>query len=199
MNIPKLPKVDSVETGQEMLQRIQAEMAQLENSMDSESESEGQCEVTAQESKNAKKGSGKKRKTRAEKREARQKRDKRRKKQDQKNQQQQNQQQLPTVTTSIEDPGLQRAAEAACTNDQVRNELIHLEEQLAAGNERPGIGLGKYICPNVWEHRTHNGARLFVRKFENGKRLVIVGKSGKSTKNQKFVINRVKEIYGKKS
>ena len=56
----------------------------------------------------------------------------------------------------------------------MQKDVNHLEEQLAKGNDNPGIGR-KPICKGVIE---------------------ILAKSGKKKSNQQFVINRLKEIYG---
>jgi hypothetical protein len=92
-----------------------------------------------------------------------------------------------------EDPGLIREAEKACKNKDVQEDGNHLEEQLAKGNDNPGVGC-KYICKGVIEHRGKNGGRLYIRKVDD--RIEIVGKSGKDKKNQQAVIKRLKEIYG---
>ena len=91
-----------------------------------------------------------------------------------------------------EDAGLVRAAQDACKNADVQKDVNHLEEQLAKGNENPGIGR-KSICKGVIEHRGKNGGRLYVRESDNG--IEILAKSGKNKSNQQFVINRLKEIY----
>ncbi len=93
-----------------------------------------------------------------------------------------------------EDPGLVRAAEEACKNSDVQKDVNHLEEELAKGNENPGIGR-KPICKGVTEHRGKNGGRLYVRKLDDNE-IEILAKSGKKKSNQQFVINRLKEIYG---
>jgi len=93
-----------------------------------------------------------------------------------------------------EDPGLVRAAEEACKNMDVQKDINHLEEELAKGNENPGIGR-KPICKGVIEHRGKNGGRLYVRESDDNE-IEILAKSGKKKSNQQFVINRLKEIYG---
>jgi putative component of toxin-antitoxin plasmid stabilization module len=91
-----------------------------------------------------------------------------------------------------EDAGLVRAAQEACKNADVQKDVNHLEEQLAKGNENPGIGR-KPICKGVIEHRGKNGGRLYVRESDDV--IEILAKSGKKKSNQQFVINRLKEIY----
>ncbi len=93
-----------------------------------------------------------------------------------------------------EDPGLVRAAEEACKNMDVQKDINHLEEELAKGNENPGIGR-KPICKGVIEHRGKNRGRLYVRESDDNE-IEILAKSGKKKSNQQFVINRLKEIYG---
>ena len=93
-----------------------------------------------------------------------------------------------------EDPGLVRAAKEACKNSDVQKDVNHLEEELAKGNENPGIGR-KPICKGVTQHRGKNGGRLYVRDSDDNE-IEILAKSGKKKSNQQFVINRLKEIYG---
>lgn len=93
-----------------------------------------------------------------------------------------------------EDPGLVRAAKEACKNMDVQKDINHLEEELAKGNENPGIGR-KPICKGVTEHRGKNGGRIYVRESDDNE-IEILAKSGKKKSNQQFVINRLKEIYG---
>ena len=91
------------------------------------------------------------------------------------------------------DTGLVRAAKEACKNTDVQKDINHLEEQLAKGNDNPGSGR-KPICKGVIEHRGKNGGRLYVRESDGV--IEILAKSGKKKSNQKFVINRLQEIYG---
>lgn len=85
-----------------------------------------------------------------------------------------------------EDAGLVRAAQEACKNADVQKDVNHLEEQLAKGNENPGIGR-KLICKGVIERRGKNGGRLYVRESDDV--IEILAKSGKKKSNQQFVIN----------
>lgn len=80
-----------------------------------------------------------------------------------------------------EDPGLVRAAKEACENADVQKDVNHLEEQLAKGNENPGIGR-KPICKGVIEHRGKNGGRLYVRESDDV--IEILAKSGKKKSNK---------------
>jgi len=75
----------------------------------------------------------------------------------------------------------------------VQKDVNHLEEELAKGNENPGIGR-KPICKGVTEHRGKKGGRLYVRESDDV--IEILAKSGKKKSNQNFVINRVNELYG---
>ena len=100
---------------------------------------------------------------------------------------------IEIVSRIKEDAGLVRAAEEACKNTDVQKDVNHLEEQLAKGNDNPGIGR-KPICKGVIEHRGKNGGRLYVRESDGV--IEILAKSGKKKSNQQFVINRLKEIYG---
>jgi len=92
-----------------------------------------------------------------------------------------------------EDSGLVRAAKEACKNVEVQEGINDLEEKLIQGHENPGIGR-KHICKSVIEHPSKNGGRLYVREADG--LIEILAKSGKKKSNQKFVINRLKEIYG---
>ena len=92
-----------------------------------------------------------------------------------------------------EDSGLVRAAKEACKSANVQKDVNHLEEQLAKGNDKPGISC-KPICKGVTVHRGRNGGRLYVRESDDV--IEILAKSGKNKSNQDFVINRLKEIYG---
>ena len=47
---------------------------------------------------------------------------------------------IEIVSRIKEDAGLVRAAEEACKNTDVQKDVNHLEEQLAKGNDNPGIG-----------------------------------------------------------
>ena len=75
----------------------------------------------------------------------------------------------------------------------MQKDVNHLEEQLAQGNDNPGIGR-KRICKGVIEHRGKSGGRLYVREVDDV--IEILAKSGKKKSNQQFVINRLTELYG---
>ena len=57
------------------------------------------------------------------------------------------------------DSGLICLAEEACNNQRVQDNINHLQDELAKGNDNPGIHK-KYIGNNVWEHRARGGGRL---------------------------------------
>ena len=69
------------------------------------------------------------------------------------------------VSRIREDPGLVRAAEEACNNQQVQDNINHLEYELSKGNDNPGIHK-KYLGNNVWEHRARRGGRLYTRRWK---------------------------------
>jgi len=100
---------------------------------------------------------------------------------------------IKIVSKIKEDAGLARAAKEACKNTDVQKDINHLEEELAKGNDNPGIGR-KPIGNGIVEHRGKNGGRLYVRELDSV--IEILAKSGKKKNNQQFVINRLKEIYG---
>jgi hypothetical protein len=91
-----------------------------------------------------------------------------------------------------EDSGLVRLAQEACKNQRVQDNINHLQDELAKGNDNPGIHK-KYLGNNVWEHRARGGGRLYTREI--GDKVEILGKSGKKPQNQRKVIKRVKELY----
>ena len=91
-----------------------------------------------------------------------------------------------------EDAGLVRAAESAYKDRNVQDGINHLIDELAKGNDNPGIHK-KYLGNNVWEHRARGGGRLYTREI--GDKVEILAKSGKGTQNQSKVIQRVKELY----
>jgi len=98
-----------------------------------------------------------------------------------------------TITSIIDaDSGLIRLAEEACNNQRVQDNINHLQDELAKGNDNPGIHK-KYLGNNVWEHRARGGGRLYTREI--GDKVEILAKSGKGTQNQSKVIQRVKELY----
>ena len=100
---------------------------------------------------------------------------------------------IEIVSKIKEDAGLVRAAKEACKNADVQKDINHLEEELAKGNDNPGIGR-KPIGNGIIEHRGKNGGRLYVRESDSV--IEILAKSGKKKSNQQFVINRLKQIYG---
>lgn len=98
-----------------------------------------------------------------------------------------------TITSIIDaDPALIRLAEDACTNQRVQENVNHLQDELAKGNDNPGIHK-KYLGKNVWEHRARGGGRLYTREI--GDKVEILAKSGKGKQNQEKVLKRVKQLY----
>lgn len=92
-----------------------------------------------------------------------------------------------------EDPGLKAAAEKACKNREVQNDVNHLRDELLKGNMNPGIG-SKPIVKGIIELRAQNGGRLYIRKKDGV--IEILAKSGKKQSNQRFVIDRLRKLYG---
>ena len=84
-------------------------------------------------------------------------------------------------------------ARVSSKSQEDNSSLESQKQELAKGNENPGIGR-KPICKGVIEHRGKNGGRLYVRESDDV--IEILAKSGKKKSNQQFVINRLKEIYG---
>jgi hypothetical protein len=59
----------------------------------------------------------------------------------------------------------------------------------------PGIS-SKPVGDGMMEHRGKNGGRILVRESENDV-VEILGKSGKRSANQQFVIDQVKKVFPK--
>lgn len=89
-----------------------------------------------------------------------------------------------------EDPGLVRAAEEACKDQEVQDGINHLIDELAKGNPNPGIK-NKPLGRGLTEYRHKKAGRVVARR--RGNVIEILGKSGKKRSNQNFVINRVKK------
>ena len=94
-----------------------------------------------------------------------------------------------------EDEGLIKAAEKACRNRQVQDDINAMEEQIRQGNMNPGIG-SKPVGEGITEFRGKNGGRILARESENGV-VEILGKSGKRPKNQQYVIDQAKKVFPK--
>ena len=94
-----------------------------------------------------------------------------------------------------EDEGLIKAAEKACRNRKVQNDINAMEEQLRQGNMNPGIG-SKPVGEGITEFRGKNGGRILARESENGV-VEILGKCGKKPKNQQYVIDQAKKVFPK--
>lgn len=81
------------------------------------------------------------------------------------------------VSRINEDPGLVRAAEKACENKDVQKDCNHIIQELAKGNENPGIG-SKFLDNGITEHRGKHGRRVLSRKPKKDV-IEILAKSGK--------------------
>ena len=75
----------------------------------------------------------------------------------------------------------------------MQKDINHLEEELAKGNDNPGIGR-KLIGNDIIEHRGKNGGQLYVRESDSV--IEILAKSGKKKSNQQFIIKRLRKLYG---
>ncbi len=98
-----------------------------------------------------------------------------------------------TITSAIKNDNLLvKAAQAAGKRHQ--QSLDNLVGQLAKGNLKPGIGT-RNVFGNVMEARAKDGARVYFRTGRDGS-VEILAKSTKA--NQEQVINRLREMYGRK-
>jgi hypothetical protein len=91
------------------------------------------------------------------------------------------------------DPFFKEAAEQAGKNQRVQQELNHLFQQLAKGAEKIGIGTSGLTGTGLKYARGRNGGRVFYREVNGG--IEVVAKASKD--NEKAVIKRLMEIYGK--
>lgn len=71
-----------------------------------------------------------------------------------------------------------------------------MEEKIRLGNMNPGVG-SKIVGEGIIEFRGDNGGRILARESENGI-VEILGKSGKKTSNQNYVIKQAKKVFPKK-
>jgi hypothetical protein len=92
-----------------------------------------------------------------------------------------------------DDPFFVRAAEEASKNQRVQQDLDHLFDRLSKGDMSPGRGTSGLTGTGISYARTRSGARLFYREVNGG--VQIVAKASKA--NEKAVIKRLLEIYGK--
>ena len=99
------------------------------------------------------------------------------------------------VSRINEDQKLIKAAEKACRNRKVQNDINAMEEQIRQGNMNPRIG-SRSIGEGITEFRGKNGGRILARESENGV-VEILGKSGKKPKNQQEVIDQAKKVFPK--
>lgn len=65
-----------------------------------------------------------------------------------------------------EDTGLVWAAKKVCRNQEVQKDITHLEEEIAKGNDKPGIGWID-IGSGIIEHRRRNGGIIYIRDRGN--------------------------------
>lgn len=89
-----------------------------------------------------------------------------------------------------ENPALVREAQRAGRDQDAQRSLNNLVEQLALGNQNPGIGT-ENVFKDVYELRGKNRARVYYREVDG--KIEILGKSVKS--NQQKVINILKKMY----
>lgn len=89
-----------------------------------------------------------------------------------------------------ENPALVREAQRAGHDQDAQRSLNNLVEQLALGNQNPGIGT-ENVFKDVYELRGKNRARVYYREVDG--KIEILGKSVKS--NQQKVINILKKMY----
>ena len=94
-----------------------------------------------------------------------------------------------------ENEGLIKAAEKACKNQQVQDDINAMEEQIRQGKVNPGIG-SKQVGEGITEFRWKNGGQILALESENGV-VEILGKSGKRPKDQQYVIDQAKEVFPK--
>ena len=101
---------------------------------------------------------------------------------------------LPKKISSVidADARLVRLAKEACNNQKVQKSINRLQDELAKGNNNPGLHK-KYLGNDVWEHRARKGGRLYTKETKTSNEVLILAKSGKE--NQSKVIERVQELY----
>ncbi|WP_435973977.1 hypothetical protein [Streptomyces sp. Qhu_M48] len=90
-----------------------------------------------------------------------------------------------------DDKGLVTAAEEATRNERLQVDFDNMFAELAKGN-MPGMEFKSLTGTGIIYFRTKKGARLFVKKAEDG--WLIVAKADKG--NEDRVIKRLKKIYG---
>jgi putative component of toxin-antitoxin plasmid stabilization module len=93
-----------------------------------------------------------------------------------------------------EDPTLLRLARETGENQDAAKDINHLIFQLKKGDKSPGLGT-KPVFKGVYELRAKNGGRVYYQRV--GNKYEILAYSDKD--NQPQVINRLVELYDKKS
>ena len=83
-------------------------------------------------------------------------------------------------------------AKTAGKNQAIKDEINLMIEKLRLGNENCGIGK-KTLFRNVKELRGNEGGRVYYRKVDG--KIEILAKSDKVKRNQKKVINILKDLY----
>ena len=83
-------------------------------------------------------------------------------------------------------------AKTAGKNQAIQDEINLMIEKLRLGNENCGIGK-KTLFRNVKELRGNEGGRVYDRKVDG--KIEILAKSDKVKRNQKKVINILKDLY----
>ena len=83
-------------------------------------------------------------------------------------------------------------AKTAGKNQAIQDEINLMIEKLRLGNENCGIGK-KTLFRNVKELRGNEGGRVYYRKVDG--KIEILAKSDKVKRNQKKVINILKDLY----
>lgn len=100
------------------------------------------------------------------------------------------------VNMAVTEPGLIRHKERAERNEKVKRSIYHLIEELEKGNTKPGTGSHGIKRTPIIEHRARAGGRIYViQKGQNEYDLIAVS----SKANQDAVINKLIDIYGRKS
>jgi hypothetical protein len=83
-------------------------------------------------------------------------------------------------------------AETAGKNQAIQNEINQMIEKLRLGNEQCGLGR-KTLFKDVKELRGKQGGRVYYRRADG--KIEILGKSDKVERNQKNVVNILKDLY----
>jgi len=89
-------------------------------------------------------------------------------------------------------PGLERLAREATTDQSVQRDIDHLTNELNKGNTRPGIG-SAHLFGNVYYLRGRNGGRVFYRSGADGEGYELLAKASKA--NEGKVIRKLQRLY----